>query len=312
MINKISIIVPVYNEESNIRSFLSRLVTTLNKIKSSYEILFILDPSSDETEKKIIEEIKNNNKIKLIVFSRRFGQPAATMAGIHNASGDRCVIIDCDLQDPPELIEHMNTMMDKGFDAVLARRKSRKGETLIKKLITKIGYSLIEKISDVNIPKNTGDFRMISKKIVENLKTFNEPNAFLRGLVAYVGFNQTFLDYDRDERELGKSKYNKYIGSIKIAFNGIFGFSSKPLFFMSLLGFIFALISFSIGIYYIVIKLIDPSITAGLSSTILFITFFSGLNLVGLGILGEYVGRIYDEVKKRPNFIIDKKYNFDE
>jgi polyisoprenyl-phosphate glycosyltransferase len=312
MTNKISIIVPVYNEESNIRSFLSRLVTTLNKIKSSYEILFILDPSSDETEKKIIEEIKNNNKIKLIVFSRRFGQPAATMAGIHNASGDRCVIIDCDLQDPPELIEHMNTMMDKGFDAVLARRKSRKGETLIKKLITKIGYSLIEKISDVNIPKNTGDFRMISKKIVENLKTFNEPNAFLRGLVAYVGFNQTFLDYDRDERELGKSKYNKYIGSIKIAFNGIFGFSSKPLFFMSLLGFIFALISFSIGIYYIVIKLIDPSITAGLSSTILFITFFSGLNLVGLGILGEYVGRIYDEVKKRPNFIIDKKYNFDE
>ena len=164
MTNKISIIVPVYNEESNIRSFLSRLVTTLNKIKSSYEILFILDPSSDETEKKIIEEIKNNNKIKLIVFSRRFGQPAATMAGIHNASGDRCVIIDCDLQDPPELIEHMNTMMDKGFDAVLARRKSRKGETLIKKLITKIGYSLIEKISDVNIPKNTGDFRMISKK----------------------------------------------------------------------------------------------------------------------------------------------------
>tara|TARA_B100000787_G_scaffold162554_1_gene143381 strand:- start:410 stop:1348 length:939 start_codon:yes stop_codon:yes gene_type:complete len=312
MDKKISIIVPVYNEETNIKNFLNRLIATLSKINLTYEILFILDPSSDKTEKIILEELNNNNKIKLIVFSRRFGQPAATMAGIHNSTGDRCVIIDCDLQDPPELIEQMNSKMNEGFDAVLARRKSRKGETFIKKLITRIGYSLIEKISDVKIPKNTGDFRMISKKIVENLKKFNEPNAFLRGLVAYVGFKQTFLDYDRDERESGHSKYNKYLGSIKIAFNGIFGFSSKPLFFMSLLGFVFAIISFAIGIYYIIIKLLDPSVTPGLPSTILFVTFFSGLNLVGLGILGEYVGRIYDEVKKRPSFIIDKKYNFDE
>ena len=312
MSNKISIIVPVYNEENNIKIFLARLLPVLKKIDIEYEVIFTLDPSSDATEEMILAEIKKNNKIKLIVFSRRFGQPAATMAGIQNATGDRCVVIDCDLQDPPELIYDMNKKIDEGYDAVLARRRSRKGETFVKKLITKIGYSFIEKITDIKIPKNTGDFRIISKKILDNLKKFKEPNAFLRGLVAYIGFNQTFVEYDRDERVKDKSKYNKYIGSLQIAFNGIFGFSSRPLFLMSLVGFIFAFISFSIGIYYIIVKFLDPTIPPGLSSTILFITFFSGLNLIGLGLLGEYVGRIYDEVKNRPNFIIDKKYNFDE
>ena len=310
--SKISVVVPVYNEEENIKTFLERTVATINKIKIDYEILFIADPCEDRTEKIIKEHIAENSKIKLIVLSRRFGQPAATMAGIQNITGDRCVIIDCDLQDPPELIFDMNKKIDDGFDVVLTRRKSRKGETIIKKIITKVGYIFIEKITDIKIPKDTGDFRIVSKKIIENLKNFKEPNAFLRGLVAYVGFKQTFIDYDRDERLEGNSKYNKYLGSIKIAFNGIFGFSSKPLFLMSVLGFSFALLSFLVGIYYIIIKLIDHNVTPGLSSTILFITFFSGLNLFGLGLLGEYVGRIYDEVKDRPNFIIDKKYNFDE
>ena len=312
MIKKISIVTPVYNEESNIENFLNRLVSILKKIDTDYEIVFVLDPSTDDTEKTLLKFIKNDRRIKLIKLSRRFGQPAATMAGIQNISGDRCVIIDCDLQDPPELIYEMNLKMNEGFDAVLARRKSRKGETLFKKIVTKIGYHVIEKITDIKIPKNTGDFRMVSKRIIENLKQFKEPNAFLRGLVAYVGFKQTFIDYDREERFDGKSKYNKYFGSIKIAFNGIFGFSSRPLFLMSIIGFAFALLSFLLGGYYIFAKIIDPSITPGLSSTILFITFFSGLNLIGLGLIGEYVGRIYDEVKNRPNYIVDKKYNFDD
>ena len=310
--SKLSIIVPVYNEAENIENFLKRTISTLVKINTDYEIIFIADPSNDKTEELIKQQIKTNNKIKLITFSRRFGQPAATMAGIQNCTGERCVIIDCDLQDPPELILNMYEKMNDGYDVVLARRKSRKGETLIKKFITKVVYAFIEKINDIKIPKDTGDFRIISKKIIENLKQFKEPNAFLRGLVAYIGFNQTFIDYDRDERSGGNSKYNRYLGSINIAFNGIFGFSSRPLFLMSVVGFIFALFSFLVGIYYIIIKLTDPTITPGLSSTILFITFFSGLNLIGLGLIGEYVGRIYDEVKDRPNFIIDKKYNFDE
>ena len=312
MKNKISVVTPVYNEEKNIKIFTDRLIPTLEKIGVDYEIIFILDPSTDKTEKIILELIKVNKGIKLITLSRRFGQPTATMAGIQNISGDRCVVIDCDLQDPPELIYEMNLKMDEGYDVVLARRKSRKGETKIKKIVTSIGYAFIEKITDIKIPKNTGDFRILSKRVVDNLRKFREPNAFLRGLVAYIGFNQTFIDYDRDERFSGTSKYNKYLGSIQIAFNGIFGFSSRPLFLMSIVGFFFALISFSIGVYYILIKLIDPSVTPGLSSTILFITFFSGLNLIGLGLLGEYVGRIYDEVKDRPNYIIDKKINFNE
>ena len=312
MEKKISVIVPVYNEEKNIEPFLNRTKNVLEKMDQDYEIIFVLDPSSDDSENVIAKNLKLNKKIKLIVLSRRFGQPSATMAGIHNCNGERCVVIDCDLQDPPELILEMNKKMDEGYDVVFAKRRSRKGETFIKRIITKLGYAIIKNISDIKIPRDTGDFRIFSKKIINYLKTFNEPNAFLRGLVAYIGFKQSYVEYDREERNADKSKYNKYIGSIQIAFNGIFGFSSKPLFLMSIIGFCFALISFLIGIYYVIMKIIDPQITPGLSSTVLFISFFSGLQLVGLGILGEYVGRIYDEVKNRPNFIIDKKYNFDD
>ena len=309
---KISIIIPVYNESQNINVFVERMVIEIEKITDDYEIIFALDPSTDNTEDIILKAIEKNKKIKLLVFSRRFGQSAATMAALKNSKGDRCLIIDCDLQDPPELLSQMYSKMDEGYDVVLAKRKSRKGETLVKKSITSIGYNLINKISDVKIPINSGDFRLISKKIVNFLNEFDEPNAFLRGLVAYVGFKQTFIEYDRDERFSGISKYNKYLGSIKIAFNGLFGFGSKPIFLMSLLGFVFAFLSFLIGLYYVIVKIFDPNITPGLSSTILIITFFSGLQLLALGVLGEYIGRIYDEVKKRPKYIIDKKINFDE
>ena len=309
---KLSVIVPAYKEEANIKLFIDRLIRAIEKITNDYEVIFSVDPSKDKTENLIMDEIKKNSKIRMIVFSRRFGQPNATMAGLKLSKAERSLIIDCDLQDPPELIDKMFTEMDKGFDVVLAVRKSRKGETLIKKIITNYGYKLINKITDIKIPANSGDFRMLSKKVVDELKLIDEPNAFLRGLVAYIGFKQTSLIYDRDERSLGKSKYNKYFGSIKIAFNGIFGFSSKPIFLMSLIGFIFAIMSFLIGFYYIIVKILDPTITPGLSSTILLITFFSGLQLIGLGILGEYIGRIHDDVKKRPKYIIDKKINFDD
>ena len=312
MLKKLSIVVPVFNEEKNIKTFLKRITETISKIELDYEIIFVLDPSDDNTENEIIESISNNKNIKLIVLSRRFGQPAATMAGIHNSSGDLCVIIDCDLQDPPELIFDMYSKILEGNDVVYAKRIKRKGETFIKKIISKVGYQIIEKISDVKIPRDTGDYRIITKKIINHLKELKETNAFLRGLVAYVGYKQAFVEYERDERQSGKSKYNKYLGSLKIAFNGIFGFSSKPLFLMSLIGFVFAFISFFIGIYYVYQKITNPFITPGLSSTILMITFFSGIQLLGLGLLGEYIGRIYDEVKNRPNFIINKKINFEK
>ena len=232
--------------KKNINEFVKRTVISLNKTKQDYEIIFLLDPSTDNSQKLILNEIEKK-KIKLILFSRRFGQPAATMAGISHVTGSRCIIIDCDLQDPPELIYDLSKKMDEGYDVVLARRKSRQGETLIKRLITNIGYVFIEKITDIKIPKNTGDFRIISKRVIDNLKQFKEPNAFLRGLVAYIGFKQTYIEYDRDRRFSGETKYNKYLGSLKIAFNGVFGFSSRPLFIMSIIGFTFALISFFIG-----------------------------------------------------------------
>ena len=312
MLKKLSIVVPVFNEEKNIKTFLKRITETISKIELDYEIIFVLDPSDDNTENEIIESISKNKNIKLIVLSRRFGQPAATMAGIHNSSGDLCVIIDCDLQDPPELIYDMYSKILEGNEVVYAKRIKRKGETFIKKIISKVGYRIIEKISDVKIPRDTGDYRIITKKIINHLKELKETNAFLRGLVAYVGYKQAVVEYERDERQSGKSKYNKYLGSLKIAFNGIFGFSSKPLFLMSLIGFVFAFISFFIGIYYVYQKITNPFITPGLSSTILMITFFSGIQLLGLGLLGEYIGRIYDEVKNRPNFIINKKINFEK
>tara|TARA_A100001011_G_C14257345_1_gene820667 strand:- start:155 stop:1099 length:945 start_codon:yes stop_codon:yes gene_type:complete len=312
MYKKLSIVVPVYNEEKNIDSFLKRTISTLNKINLKYEVVFVLDPSTDKTEEIILEKIQQNKNIRLILLSRRFGQPAATMAGIHNISGDLCVIIDADLQDPPEIIYEMYNKILEGNDVVYAKRVKRKGETFFKKIISKLGYKIIEKISEVKIPRDTGDYRIITKKIIDKLKDLKETNAFLRGLVAFVGYKQTFVEYERDERKDGKSKYNKYFGSLKIAFNGIVGFSSKPLFLMSITGFVFAIISFLIGIYYIFQKITNPLITPGLSSTILIITFFAGIQLLGLGLLGEYIGRIYDEVKNRPNFIIDKKYNFEE
>tara|TARA_B100000686_G_scaffold107688_1_gene114683 strand:+ start:2123 stop:3058 length:936 start_codon:yes stop_codon:yes gene_type:complete len=309
---EISIVVPVRNESENIKPFLQRTENVLNKIGKPYEIIFSLDPSNDDTEKVILDEIKRNKKIKLLIFSRQFGQPAATLAGIINCKGSYCVVIDVDLQDPPEIIESLYKEIVSGFEVVYAKRRSRKGETLFKKLISSVGYYLINKLSDVHIPKDTGDYRIISRKVINHLKDLNESHGFLRGMVAFVGFKQTFVEYDRDDRRAGKSKYNKFLGSLKIGFNGLVGFSSRPLFIMSLVGFIIAFLSFFLGLWYFIQKILGFNLTLGLTTTVILISFFAGVQLLGLGLLGEYVGRIYDEVKKRPKYILDKKINFDD
>ena len=180
------------------------------------------------------------------------------------------------------------------------------------KIVSKIGYKLINSLSDINIPKNTGDFRIISKRIINELKKFDEKEAFLRGLVSYIGFKQKHILFDRDERNKGKSKYNQYFGSFKIGINGIVGFSSKPLFFMTIVGFSLSLISFFLGGWYFIQKMIGINLTPCLTTTVILISFYSGIQLFGLGLLGEYVGRIYEQVKKRPKYILDKKINFNE
>jgi dolichol-phosphate mannosyltransferase len=310
----ISVIVPVYKEEFNIRPFVARVSSVLNgsSWNLSWELIFCLDPSPDLTEEIILDEINRNTNIKLIVLSRRFGQPAATMAGILACTGATCVVIDVDLQDQPELIEKMYAKLSEGYEVVYAKRRSRKGETLVKRVISSIGYSLINKLSDVQIPRNTGDFRIMTRRVVEELRLLNESHGFLRGLVAYVGFKQTYIEYDRDPRFAGVGNYNRLTGSLKIGFNGLIGFSSKPLFIMSIVGFSVASLSFIFGAWYVLQKLMGIQLTPGLSTTVLLVSFFAGVQLLGLGLIGEYVGRIYDEVKRRPIYIVDRKVNFGE
>lgn len=306
-----SLIVPVYKEEKNIRPFLVRAEAVFAGMGKPYEIIFALDPSPDRTEEVILEEIQRNPSIKLMVFSRRFGQPAATMAGILSCQGEACVVIDVDLQDQPELIPELYAKLTEGYEVVFAKRRSRKGETLVKRLVSYVGYALINYLSDVPIPRNTGDFRIMTRRVIEELRRLNESHGFLRGLVAFVGFKQSFVEYDRDERHSGAGNYNRLTGSLKIGLNGLISFSSRPLFLMSIAGSVLAGFSFMVGGWYVVQKLIGVDLTPGLSTTVLLICFFAGIQLLGMGLLGEYVGRIYDEVKRRPMYIVDRRANFD-
>lgn len=306
----ISLIVPVYKEEANIRPFLKRAEAVFADMGVTYEIIFSLDPSPDRTAEVIQEEINRNPNIRLMVFSRRFGQPAATMAGILSCTGKTCVVIDVDLQDQPELIKDLYAKMKEGYEVVYAKRRTREGETMIKKVISYFGYAVINRLSDVQIPRNTGDFRIMTRRVIEALRELNESHGFLRGLVAYVGFKQTFVEYDRDARLAGQGNYNRFTGSLKIGLNGLVSFSSRPLQLMSIAGFFLAGFSFLLGGWYVFQKLIGIDLTPGLPTTVLVVSFFSGVQLLALGLMGEYVGRIYDEVKRRPLYIVDRQINF--
>lgn len=308
----LSIVVPVYKEAGNIRPFLQRVEAVVARLGVSYEIIFALDPSPDDTEAVILREIERNPAVKLILFSRRFGQPAATMAGILNCSGEKCVVIDVDLQDPPEVIEQLYSKLAEGYEVVYAMRSSREGETLIKRAVSYFGYSVINRLSDVQIPRNTGDFRIISRRVIEELRGLSESHGFLRGMVAFVGFRQSAVLYDRAERLTGTGNYNRLVGSLRIGLNGLVGFSSRPLQLMSMVGFAVAAISFSIGTWYLIQKLRGYELTPGLPTTVLVVSFFSGVQLLSLGVVGEYIGRIYDETKRRPMYIVDRKVNFSE
>lgn len=307
---ELSLVVPVYEEEKTVPLFLERMVPVLESITSRYEILFCLDPGRDGTEAVINEAISKNPRISLLVFTRRFGQPAATIAGIENCRGEACVVIDVDLQDPPEVVRDLYAKWKEGFDVVYAQRRSRKGETLPKRVVSYVGYWIINHISDVEIPRNTGDFRLIDRKVIEALRSLHETHGFLRGLVSYVGYRQTAVLYDREERKAGRSKYSQITGSLRIGINGIVAFSSKPLELATLLGFAMAGVSFLVAVFYLAQKYIfNKDITPGLASTILMITFFGGVQLICLGVLGEYVGRIYEEVRGRPKYLIARKIN---
>ena len=305
----ISVVVPVYKEEANIRPFLERIVPVLSRI-GAYEVLFCLDPSPDRTEAVIREEIARNPGIGLMVFSRRYGQPAATMAGILNCRGEWCAVIDVDLQDPPELIETLFRKAQEGFDVVTARRASREGETLVKRVVARFGYDLINRIAEVPIPRNTGDFRVMNRRVIEELRGLSESHGFLRGLVSLIGFAQTEVLYERDARHAGTGNYNRYLGSLKIGFNGIFGFSTVPLKMMMWVGFTIAVTS-ALAIFIVIVMKIwhGEEYPMGIPTITILVLFIGGVQLTALGVLGEYIGRIYDEVRRRPLYIVERAVN---
>ena len=307
----LSVVVPVFKEERNIGPFLDRLVPILLEV-GPYEVIFALDPSPDRTEEVVLERRAKDESVKLLKFSRRVGQPAATLAGIHFSTGEATIVIDVDLQDPPELIREMVAKWRAGYEVVYAQRRTRAGETALKRAVSYLGYKVINRIAEVEIPPNTGDFRLMSRRVVAALGKLKESHGFLRGLVALVGFKQTAILYDRDPRLTGAGNYNRYLGSLRIGFNGIVGFSRYPLHLISLGGLVISLMSFSVGLAYTVLRLLHIEVIWGKDPALLIIvSFLSGVQLLSLGIMGEYVGRIYDEVKARPLYLVDRAYGFD-
>jgi glycosyltransferase involved in cell wall biosynthesis len=308
----LSVVIPAYNEEANVARVYARLSKVLDPLELDWELIFSVDPSTDRTEKLILELRRQDPRVKMLCFSRRFGQPMATLAGMEAAAGEAVVVIDCDLQDPPELIAEMVERWREGFDVVFAQRRTRAGETLPKRIVAAVGYRVISRIAEVEIPPNTGDFRLMSRRVVDNVVALKETHGFLRGLVGLVGFQQTSIPYDRDQRSAGASKYNRFWGSLAIGFNGIVGFSRYPLQLISVLGVTFSLFAFVFAIAYLALKFAGVPFPVGNPTIVLVVTFFSGIQMLSLGVMGEYVGRIYDETRHRPKYIVESRHGWDD
>lgn len=307
----ISVIVPVYREEKNVPEYLNRVRPILDKITPRYEIIFALDPSPDRTEEVILQERETDNRIKLLKFSRRFGQPMATLAGMEYSCGEAVIVMDVDLQDPPEIIITMVEKWREGYDIALPQRRTRTGEPWLKKLVSETGYKVINRIADVKIPPNTGDFRLMSRRVVNEIVRLKESHGFLRGMVAVVGFRQYLIPFDRPARFAGETNYNRFLGSMRIGFNGIFCFSTYALTLATQMGFVIAGGAFLLMAIYLFYKIMGWPILWGNPTLVILISFLGGVQLISVGILGEYIGRIYEEVRGRPKFIVDRKVGFD-
>lgn len=308
--NELSIVVPVYKEEGNIPEFIRRVSVILGSITPEYEVIFALDPSSDRSEELILKSREDDPRIKLITFSRRVGQPMATIAGLGYSSGRAVVVLDVDLQDPPELIIEMVAKWREGYDVVMAQRRTRDGETLIKRAVACLGYTLINRIATVSIPPNTGDFRLMSRRVVDEICRLKECHGFLRGLVALVGFRQTSILFDRPPRFRGSGNYNRFFGSLRIGLNGVVCFSSYLLTLSSQMGFLIVGCSFLMGVLCVFLRLWGIPFPLENPAIMITILFMGGIQLISVGILGEYIGRIYEEVRERPKYIVDQCVGF--
>ncbi|KZL92015.1 glycosyltransferase family 2 protein [Clostridium magnum] len=307
----ISIVVPMYFEEEVAKECYTRLSNVVIKNNLNYELIFVNDGSTDKTLQILEEFAKKDSHVKVISFSRNFGHQIAVTAGIDKSKGDAVIIIDADLQDPPELIPQMIRLWEEGNDVVYGKRKKRDGESLFKLTTAKLFYRVLNKMSSVEIPMDTGDFRLIDRKVVEALKKMPEHNRFLRGMSSWIGFKQIPLEYERKERFAGETKY-PLKKMIKFAEDGIFSFSSKPLKLVEHLGFDSILVSLVVFIYLLIKISLGSSVSSiGWITTLTVACFIGGIQLISVGIVGEYITRIYDESKCRPLYIVDKEINLD-
>lgn len=300
----ISVIVPVFNEEDNLPLIYDRLLALFKKMNVSYEICFVNDGSRDNSIGVIKDLFSEDPSVRYIDFSRNFGHQIAVSAGLDYVTGKSIVIIDADLQDPPELIEELYSKLKEGFEVVYAKRRYRKGETFIKKLTAKLFYRLLQRITPIEIPLDTGDYRIMDERVVAVLREMKEHHKFIRGQISWIGFNQTFVEYDRNERFSGQTGYS-YSKMIRFAIDGITSFSDFPLKVASLLGFAVSIVSFLYAIIILSFKLLKPEYhVQGWTSLIICVLLLGGIQLISIGIIGEYMGRMNENVKNRPLYVI--------
>lgn len=307
----LSIVVPVYNEQEVIDETFKRLTEVFKDYFMKVEYIFINDGSKDNTYIKLTQIAKNNPEVRIINFARNFGHQIAITAGMDYAKGDAVVIIDADLQDPPEVIKQMVEKWQEGYDVVYGKRLQREGETFFKKFTAKMFYRFINNMTDVNLPVDVGDFRLIDRKVCDAMKCLPERSRYVRGLVSWVGFKQTSVEYKREKRFAGETKY-PLKKMIKLAGDGIFSFSYKPLKLATFTGMIISALSFIYLIVVLIQKFVKNDVASGWASSMAVSLFFNGVMLIVLGIMGEYVGRIYEEVKARPLYIVGELIGFDE
>ena len=303
---ELSLIVPVYNEEEVVEIFVSTVNKCLSTKNIEYEFIFINDGSTDKTFEILKELSQKDHQIKILNLSRNFGKEQALTAGLDNVNGQAAIPIDCDLQDPPELIVDMYNKWKEGYDVVLAKRVDRSSDSRMKRLTSLIFYNLIDKVSDVDIPKNVGDFRLMDRKVIEVLKTYPERTRFMKGIFASVGFNQATIEYTRPERIAGTTSWN-YFNLYKLAIEGFVSFTSIPLKIWSYIGASISMLSFIYGFYLIIKTLVFGVDLPGYASLMVVFLIMSGLILLSLGVIGEYLSKIFIEIKQRPIYIIMEK-----
>jgi len=301
---ELSVVIPIYNEEENIPELYTRLKQNVLKIASSYEFIFVNDGSLDRSLERLKEISFQDETVFYINFSRNFGHQIAVTSGLDHSRGEVVVIIDGDLQDPPELIPKLYEKYKEGYDVVYAKRATRKGESILKKTTAKVFYRILQKITAIDIPVDTGDFRLIDSKVVGALKKMPEKNKFLRGQIAWLGFKSSKVMFDREQRKHGKTGYS-LSKMLKLAFDGITGFSDKPLQFVTKLGFLFSSVAFIIIIYSVYGHLVLGVTITGWTSLITSSMFIGGIQLICIGIIGEYINRINKNVLNRPLYIIE-------